>query len=413
MSRLGYWRHGSEIPRDEKTYSFPENDSFHSNDYKGLLSVAEKVGGKPLSPGNKIEVLHNGEEAYPSMLDAITKAKSFIYLSSYIFDSDGIGLEFVKALSDAKGRGVRVWVLVDAFGEKYSPKPISHFLNSGGIEVGRFLPLSLSLNSLHFNLRNHRKLLIIDGRYGFTGGMNIRGNNYENPQGKRRGMTDLHFKVEGLVVSELQKVFVEDWYFSRKESLPWDAPTFEHLPGRSVCRAVSGGPNEDFEKINWILMGALAWAKERVRIMTPYFLPDRVMVAALNMASLRGVQVEVVLPSVNNLPYVAWANRAILGEMLEHGIKFYYQPAPFSHSKLFVVDGTYALVGSSNWDARSLRLNFELDLEIYDSKTAEELAGHFDGIKSRSEEITLKAVNSDPLFIKLRDSFSNLFAPYL
>jgi len=413
MNRLGYWRHGSKISYDEKRYLVTERDPFYSNEYRGLLNVSERVVGKPLLQGNKIEILHNGEEAYTCMLDAIAKAKKFIYLSTYIFDSDETGMKFVRALSEAKGRDVRIWVLVDSFGEYYSPKPISRYLKMNGIEVGRFLPISPSLNSLHFNLRNHRKLLIADGDIGFTGGMNIRGSNYETPKGNGKGMTDLHFKIEGPVISEFQKVFMEDWYFTRKESLPWDAPIFEPFPGRSVCRAVSGGPNEDFEKINWILMGALAWAQKRIQIMTPYFLPDRVMVAALNMASLRGVQVEVILPLVNNLPFVGWANRAILGEMLEHGIKFYYQPAPFSHSKTFVVDGSYALVGSSNWDARSLRLNFELDLEIYDPITARELSKHFDGIKSRSKGITFEEVNSDPLPVKLRNSFANLFAPYL
>jgi cardiolipin synthase len=212
---------------------------------------------------------------------------------------------------------------------------------------------------------------------------------------------------------EFQEVFLEDWYFATGESLPWMVQPHDFLPGESICRAISGGPNEDFEKINWILLGALAWSKNRVQIMTPYFVPDRMLIWALNTTALRGVSVEVILPEENNLPFVAWANRALLWEMIENGVKFYYQPPPFSHSKLFVVDGSYALIGSSNWDSRSLRLNFELDLEVYDSDFAESLSAHFDKVLASSKEITLVDVNQDPLLVKFRNSFLKLFSPYL
>lgn len=412
LYRLGYWKHETKTGREEWSFKLPENHLFHEKDFQGILNVSEKVNRHPLMIGNRLEPLFNGEEAYSAMLTAIRGARKFIYLCTYIFNVDKVGHQFIQALKEAKERGVQVNVLVDAFGEHYSQQPVTKLLNQVGVRSARFLPISLSPDTLHFNLRNHRKSLVVDGRVGFTGGMNIRQKHLAN-FGDPGSIGDVHFKVEGPVVLELQEVFLEDWYFATRESLPWLAHPHELLPGDMVCRAISGGPSEDFEKINWLLLGALAWAKRKVRIMSPYFVPDRVMISALNTTALRGVVVEVVLPEKNNLPFVAWANRALLWEMLENGVRFYYQPGSFCHSKLFVVDESYSLIGSSNWDSRSLRLNFELDLEVYDSKFAGLLSKHFDQVKSASINISLEGVSKDPLLHRFRNSFFRLFSPYL
>jgi cardiolipin synthase A/B len=414
LYRLGHWNHESKIEKGNWSYRLPRNRTYFQGVYRGILNVSDKVSRRPLLVGNRIEILHNGEEAYPAMLKAIRQAKKFIYLCTYIFDNDAIGRRFVDALGAARKRGVEVRVLIDAFGERYSFfSPIGSLLEKTRIRMARFLPLNFSLNTLHLNLRNHRKLLVIDGHTGFTGGVNIRQKYLEGGVGGVGEIQDIHFKIKGPVIWELQEAFLEDWYFATQESLPWDAYTPKPLPGDSICRIITGGPNEDFEKVNLILMGALAWAKKRIRIMTPYFVPDRVLISAINTAALRGVCVDVILPSVNNLPFVAWAGRAVLWEMLQHGVKFYYRPPPFSHGKLFVADDTYSIIGSSNWDARSLRLNFELDVEVYDTKFAMQLSHYFDKVKSHSRAITLKEVESDPLIHQLRNSFFKLFSPYL
>ena len=413
LHRLGYWSHQTDTGSGNWGFGLPPDHPFHSRNYKGILNVSEKVNRQPLMIGNRIECLQQGEQAYPAMLEAIENAARFIYLSTYIFDADETGRQFAKALGRAQQRGVQVCVLVDAFGERYSFPRISGFLKREGVKAARFLPLSFSLNSLHMNLRNHRKILVVDGKTGFTGGMNIRdGHCAREPRGKRP-ISDVHFKIEGPLVLELEEIFIEDWYFATRESLPWLSYPQDQLPGESVGRVVSGGPNEDFEKITWILLGALAWAKKGVQIMTPYFTPDRVFIAALNTAALRGVQVEVILPEKSNLPFVDWASRALLWEMLENGVRFYRQPAPFSHAKLFIADESYALIGSSNWDSRSLRLNFELDVEIYDPPAAQNLAAHFNGIRDASRTVTLEEVDRDPLPVKFRNSLFKLFLPYL
>ncbi|HJT23631.1 MAG TPA: cardiolipin synthase [bacterium] len=413
LYRQGLWTHQTETGIENWGPKLPENGSFDPGRYSGILKVSERVNRHPLMAGNKIQILQNGEEAYPAMLEAVSRAEKFIYLSTYIFDSGPTGRAFVKALAEAQSRGVQVWVMVDAFGEHYSHPRISGLLKGAGIKTARFLPVTFSMNTLHFNLRNHRKILVVDGKTGFTGGMNIRDRHWAARPGNKAPVLDTHFKIQGPVVLEFQELFLEDWFFATRESLPWLAEGTPPMAGESVCRAISGGPNEDFEKISWILLGALTWAKKRIQIMTPYFVPDRVMIYALNTAALRGVEVEILLPEKNNLPFVGWASRAILWEMLQNGVKFYYRPPPFAHSKLFIADEDYALIGSSNWDARSFRLNFELDLEVYDSTVAKSLSAHFDGVKLISREVTLDDVNKDPLAVRLRNSFSKLFSPYL
>jgi cardiolipin synthase len=345
------------------------------------------------------------------MLAAIDAAKISINLSTYIFDGDGVGRRFVEALKKAAERGVEVRVIVDALGEKYSRPTARQLLKGSRVKVGRFLPLR---QGWYLNLRNHRKILIVDGCNAFTGGMNIGERHMLEGRAKTRPVADLHFMVEGPVVGDLQRVFLEDWHFSTGELIS-DCRLFPALSpsGTSLARAIGDGPDNEFRKLHWIIMGALSCARERVRIMTPYFIPDRAMVSALVTASLRGVEVTLVLPSLNNLPYVHWATRAYLWELLQQGIRVWYQPPPFVHTKLFLVDGIWSLIGSANLDPRSLRLNFELNMEVYDPAFTGHLEGQFLDTLSRSREVTLAEMDGRELPERIRDGVAKLFSPYM
>ena len=393
----------------EESASLP----FLQENYSSLLSLSDAVTRRNLLQGNCVLSLHNGEVAYPAMLEAIATARRSVHLSTYIFDTDHSGRQFIEALLEAAGRGAEVLVLVDALGERYSLPTARRLLRGSKVRVARFLPPSLWRRGINFNLRNHRKLLVVDGEVGFTGGMNLGDRHLAEQKENPRRVADIHFRVAGPVVGHLQEAFLEDWHFATGESLP----IFEYpspLPeGEAFCRGISAGPNEDFEELTWIIVGALNSARRRVRIMTPYFIPDRTLVTALNAASLRGVEVDVVLPRQNNLPYVAWATRAYQWELLQHGTRIWYQPPPFVHSKLLLVDDRYALVGSANLDPRSLRLNFEFNLEVYDRELTATLAGHFDGVRAASDRVTLAEVDGRPLAQKLRDACVKLFSPYL
>ena len=381
--------------------------------YAPLLRASDRVTRRPLLPGNRLKSLHNGEAAYPEMLEAIAGAAESVYLSTYIFESNRAGQRFTEALLAAQQRGVDVRVLVDGFGQFYSRPRSRRLLAAAGVRHAVYLPFDLLRSQFHLNLRNHRKLLIVDGRTGFTGGMNIGDRHLVALPDNPTRVVDLHFRVEGPVVAEMTEAFLEDWTFTTGEPMP-DVPFPEPLCCEpAFCRGVSAGPNEDFEKLQWIMLGAIDAAREHLRIMTPYFVPGREMISALCVTALSGVEVDVILPSVNNHRFVHWASRALHSELVEHGVRIWYQPPPFVHTKLLLVDDHYAQVGSANLDARSLQLNFEFNLEIYDAGLAGGLIGHFKEVLATCRPVTLEDLTSRPPHQHLVDAAARLFAPYL
>jgi cardiolipin synthase A/B len=380
-----------------------------------LARVVENVVEQPLNGGNKIQPLVNGDNAFPAMLEAIESAKKSISLVSYIFDNDRSGREFVAALDRAAKRGVAVRVLVDAAGARYSWPPITFALRHAQVPFAKFLPTSLFTpwRMVTINLRNHRKILVVDGKIAFTGGINIRHGNVLGEKPKSP-VQDLHFRAEGPVVVRLQEAFVNDWAFATGEILD-DENWFPELSerGRVIARVITDGPDIDFEKLRWTLLAALAEAQTSVQIITPYFLPDPALVSALNLAALRGVHVDIILPAKNNLPFVHWASRSMWWQVLERGCHIWLTPPPFDHSKLMIVDGHWVLLGSANWDTRSLRLNFELNLECYGRDFAREMMAVVEKKMERAREVKLSEVNKRSLSIKLRDALARLFSPYL
>jgi cardiolipin synthase len=377
--------------------------------FEPLARLGQAVTRLPLTGGNAVHLLHNGDNAFPAMLAAIREAKGRVFLSTYIFDTGPLGREFVAALGDAARRGADVRVLLDGIGELYSWPHAGTLLRRAGVQVARFLPPRLLPPSFSVNLRNHRKILAVDGVTSFTGGVNIR-ERYLAPPDER--IVDMHVRLDGPVVTQIESVFLRDWHFVTSDSRPLP-PAAVSLPGRAQCRAIAHGPERDLDRLTELIVGAIGDAKHSVAIMTPYFLPPRELIAPLQAAALEGVDVAVILPARNNLPYVHRATRHMLWELLERGVRIYYQPPPFVHSKLLYVDDDYAQVGSANLDPRSLRLNFELNLEVYDREFVAELRRHFESVRARSEEITVAAVDGRPLPTKLVDGAAWLFSPYL
>ena len=381
-------------------------------EFSELAGISRAVSTYELTAGNDIEVLHNGEQAFPEMVRAIDEATNHVLLSTYIFESNRTGREFIEALARAAARGVDTRVIIDGVGELYSRPRVSRLLVQRGVQVARFLPPKLVPPMLHINLRNHRKILISDGRVAFTGGMNIGDRHLAENAGNPDRVVDAHFRVRGPVVGQLQQVFLDSWAFLNKiepEELPFD----DRAAGTALCRTIVEGPDEDIDKLLSVLLVAVSAARERVAIMTPYFVPPRELVGALKGATLRGVDVAVIIPGRNNLPFVHWASRNMLWELLQRGVRVYAQPPPFVHTKLLMVDRHYVQIGSANIDPRSLRLNFELVVEIYDREFAAIIDHHFDSARRRSREITLEEVDSRPLPARVRDALAWLLTPYL
>ncbi|MGM0677461.1 phospholipase D-like domain-containing protein [Ectothiorhodospira marina] len=423
LGSIFYWLLGvNRIARQARAL---RPDALHreSAPMNGAMLVPERWqrlarAGDALSPfnlmaGNHLQALVNGEQAYPAMLSAIHEAGASVCLSTYIFDHDWVGLEFIEALAAAASRGVAVRVLIDGVGARYSRRSVVRELRSRGVPAQLFLPMHLPRSLAAFNLRNHRKLLIVDGTVGFTGGMNIR-------EGHRRrapypyAIQDIQFQLHGPAVVQMQTIFNEDWHFACGEHLAGEAffPALEPA-GEALVRGVVDGPDEHRDPLRQLMHTALAEAQERVAVITPYFLPDDVLMSALNAAALRGVRVDILLPSRNNQMLVHWASQALHWQLLERGCHIWFTPPPFDHTKLLLVDSHWLLVGSANWDPRSLRLNFEFDVECYDVGLGRRLAAWVDQRLADARPLTLREADQRSLPIRLRDGTARLLTPYL
>ena len=369
------------------------------------------ITGRPLLPGTVVQAYQNGDEAYPPMLAAIAGAKISVGLSSYIFQDDRWGGRFIEALGEANARGVAVRVLIDGIGGGWLRSPAYHRLRREGVTAARFMHSLLPWRMPFINLRSHKKILVVDGVLGFTGGMNIADENVAASHPKTQ-VQDLHFRIEGPVVSQLAEAFADDWGFVTNEHLENDiwSPQIPSRPG-PPARVIDSGPDEDVEKVEFAVLQAVGCARASIDVMTPYFLPDERLITALALAAMRGVAVDLLVPEQSNHLLVDWAMRANIGPLLADGVRIWRSPPPFHHSKIMVVDGEWCLIGSSNWDIRSLRLNFELCMEVYD----QDLAATLLAIMRRTRGLELTQANLDgrSLPVRIRDAGARLMLPYL
>ena len=381
--------------------------------FAALATAVGTTSGQQLMPGNTVDPLVDGDEAYPAMLEAIDSATRTVAMTSYIFDNDRSGAMFADALARAVGRGVVVRVLIDGVGARYSKPPITGVLAARGITTARFLPHIFPLANPYFNLRSHRKILVVDGRIGFVGGMNVReGCLLAEPS--KEPTQDIHARVTGPVVRQLMETIAFDWNFTTKEVLegPDWFPELEPT-GPVVARGIPDGPDEDFETLHDTILSALSVAHHSVQIVTPYFLPDEPLIDALRVAAMRGVRVDLVLPEKNNLTVVAWAAMAGLWHVLKWGVRVWFSRPPFDHSKIMVVDGTWSMLGSANWDPRSLRLNFEYNIECYDAGLAAKLGDIIQGKIATGRLFPPAEWQQQTLFQRLRGGVARLGQPYL
>ncbi len=393
-----------------------ELDSGFESYFRSLHRLGNEINRNALLRGNQISLLSGGDETYPAMIQAIEQAKASVALQSYIFDHDGIGIRIAQALINAHERGVQVRVLIDAVGAKYSHPPIIGILEQASVPVGRFLPTAIGMKLVYANLRSHRKLLVVDGVEALAGGMNIR-EGFTTEFAGQAVASDTHFKVKGPISRQLFNSFAHDWEFATGEHLEgpaWDgALASKPEPMDTAIRVVLSGPDDALGRNHGMLLGALSVARKHVRIQSPYFLPDTVLIGALVTTARRGVTVDVVIPSNNNLKLVSAAMEAQLDQLLQCGVRVWRAKGAFDHSKLLTIDGQWSYVGSSNVDPRSQRLNFELDMEVYSAQLAEQISQRIDRKIADAQRATLAELANRPFLVRLRNRFVWLASPYL
>jgi len=341
----------------------------HSRETMHAVSTLDRqLRDMPALDGNRIHLLRDGNQAYPAMLEAIQEARDSIHMQTYIIHPDRTGRRFMDLLAEKARQGVSVRFLYDRLGS--STAHLSGFFleyqAEPNLHVRGYALIHPLKRRMQINLRNHRKLLVVDGRTGFVGGINIHDENISSPA-RGLGVRDTHFEVQGPVVSELQYSFLQDWYHTSEEN-PESLLRNAYFPpqtarGEDLARVVRSGPGYDYEAIYRAFFTLLVMARKSIRLLTPYFVPDAPLFTALANAAARGVDVRLIVPRKNNHWYIHYATRSFFAPLLQAGVRVYERPPPFVHTKALLVDSQWAFVGSANFDIRSFRLNFELNLE--------------------------------------------------
>jgi len=409
-ARHALWRefYGPAVPHQAIADCF-------STQFLPMKTLGDTVTRFPLTSGNSIQMLEDGDETYRQICDAIEKARRSILLETYIFDRDRIGMRVADLLIAAQLRGVAVRVLIDSVGARYSVPSIVHHLREGGVNTFTFNGKVITgLRLPYANLRTHRKIIVIDDEVAFTGGMNIREAFTREFHGEKRSL-DTHFRVTGPVVGDLFAVAAEDWHFASGEKLAASSDPHGAVSSSDpfFARVVSSGPDGSIETNHKMLIGAFSVAQKTIRIMSPYFLPDRELISAMVTAARRGVEIDILLPSQNNLKLVDYAMTAQLDQVLKGGCHVWRVNGAFDHSKLMTIDGQWSYVGSSNLDPRSLRLNFEVDLEVLDSGFASMVGDRIDRAMRDVTEVTLHGLRKRPFLLRLMEKILWLGSPYL
>jgi len=371
----------------------------------------------PTMGGNRVELLIDGDEFYPALHDAIASARDSIHLQSFIIARDATGRELVGHLASRARDGITVRLLYDRFGSTYAHYGATFRpARKAGVKVASISHASPLRGRFQVNLRNHRKVAVVDGRLGFTGGINI-GDPNLSARASGEPIRDYHLLVTGPAVSELQLQFAADWSFASGEP-PEDLVLARYFPapertGDALVNVVPGGPYSGGRALTDLLFAAIGAATTSLRIVTPYFVPNEPILQAIRAAGLRGVDTRLVVPQLGNHWYVDYAARSLYTPLLESGVRIFERRPPFSHAKALVVDGSYAVLGSPNVDYRSLHLNFETAVEVAETSFLERLNEQIARELAHSVEVSLDAHRARPMARRLAENFCYLFQPLL
>lgn len=373
----------------------------------------------PLTGNNEVKLLLNGEEKFPEVLQALREARDHIHMEYYIYEDDRIGREIEQLLIEKAKQGVRVRFIYDDFGSHAIRKGLAQRLRANGVEVFPFLKIHFILFANRLNYRNHRKIIIVDGKTAFVGGINI-SDRYINDDadGDKLYWRDTHLRIDGFGVFYLQYLFLCDWNFCAQEELQPDEGFFpqENLgkrSGKKVVQIAASGPDSDTPTILFSMLQIINLAREEILITSPYFIPDDSLLNALIVASLSGIDVKLLVPGVSDSRLVNMAAKSYYGDLLDSGVEIHLYAKGFVHAKTMVTDRKIAMVGTANMDIRSFDLNFEVNAIVYDGEISQQLRNAFYGDIRHAEKIDAQGWRNRSWRTKLLERSARLISPLL
>ncbi|MFI3314524.1 MAG: cardiolipin synthase [Rikenellaceae bacterium] len=383
---------------------------------RDISTLLLNINKSPLFVNSKVDVLESGESWFAVLKSDLKEARSSIHIESYIIKDDVIGNEIIDIISEKAQEGVEVRVIYDAVGSWNLSRKYVNSIRKRGVDIRPFMPVVFPLFTSKANHRNHRKIIVIDGKIGYTGGMNI-ADKYIHGLPHLGAWRDIHLRIEGKNVYTLQRIFMADWGFVSKCRLSINSKYFpridEPIEGGVALQVASSGPDSDWASIMHAFFGAITKATESIYISTPYFLPNQSILTALKVAAQSGIDVKLIIPGRSDTKLVFWATRSYITELLNAGIKVFFYNKGFIHSKLIIIDGKVSSVGSANMDIRSFEDNFEVTAFIYNSQVSRELSEVFEVDLRNSRKINLRWWLHRSLLYRSYEATSRLLAPLL
>lgn len=367
------------------------------------------------SSNNNVTVMVNGEAKFPDVFESLRSAKHHIHIEYYIYENDTIGNELAQILIEKAKEGVEVRFIYDDFGSSGIRKNIAHQLREAGVEAYPFYKIKLIMLANRMNYRNHRKIIVVDGTIGYIGGINVSDKYINNDKDDKLYWRDTHLKIVGNSVFNLQTIFLADWNFCANQKIRYSSNYFpekseaEHY-GNHLVQIVSSGPDSKYPKIKYTLIQAILSAEKEICITTPYFIPDKSFLEAINIAALSGIEVKLLVPTRSDSFIVNTTSQSNFQELLDVGVKIYSYDKGFVHAKTMVCDQKVAIIGTANFDNRSFDLNFEINAIVYDEQIATEISNLFEKDISFSTQILAEEWSKRPLFRKLMEKVLHLFS---
>ncbi|MCP1096968.1 cardiolipin synthase [Bacillaceae bacterium OS4b] len=396
------------------TNHFPFRNASSSN-YRDLIYMHLRNNDAVLTEDNQVDIFTEGKNKFDQLFKDIEAAKNHIHIQYYIIQRDGLGKRFIEALTKKANEGVKVRLLYDELGSRGMTKRFFREFRQAGGRVEAFFPSKLKFINLRLNFRNHRKLVIIDGKVGYVGGFNV-GDEYLGLNPKFGFWRDTHLRIEGSAVKAIQTRFILDWNQASKHHdityQPHYFPIVE-TQGNIDLQIVTSGPDSEWEQIKNGYIKLISSAKKSILIQTPYFIPDASLLDALRIASLSGVDVKIMIPNKPDHLFVYWATTFNAGQLLRAGAKVYIYDNGFIHAKMIVVDEEVSSVGTANIDVRSFKLNFEVNAFIYDEGMAETLTRIFYKDVEVCRQLTIEEFEKRSKWIRFKESIARLVSPIL